>query len=218
MLTSRDKLIVYHVEKYGFVTIAQAYSIWFGSKRYGYDLSRKHLAKIEAEGYLKSYRPTSTAMYTKKIYYIEAKYATPNKSMVIAMDVYAELIRLGAGMIHFKREEQWFEGKYRSDAFTIVSLNNKIYSSCIEIIDTTKLSYSTHKKALISKYEEIYEDDEPVNKLIDITNLDRKFSNPKLIIISEIIPKQPIEINDVEVIFIDYSLRKLSQIFTTEKP
>jgi len=215
MLTSRDKSMIYHIEKYGFITIAQAYSIWWNDRKYGYDLARKRLNNCIRLKQIKGYKPIGN-VYAEKIFYIEEKYATPTKSMIISMNVYAELIRQGAGMVHFKREEDWFDGKYRSDAFTVVSLNNNVYSACIEVVDTTKLSYSAHKKALISKYEKIYEDDETVNKIIDITNLDRRFSEPKLIIITEVLPKQLIEIDDIEIIFLDYSLLKLNQIFTTK--
>ncbi|HEY8889885.1 MAG TPA: hypothetical protein VIM70_06485 [Clostridium sp.] len=203
MLTSRDKLMIYHIEKYGFITIAQAYSIWWNDRKYGYDLARKRLNQCILLKQIKGFKPVGN-IYAEKIFYIETKYATPTKSMIISMNIYAELIRQGAGMIHFKREESWFNGDYRSDAFTIVSLNNSIYSACIEVIDTTKLSYSTHKKALISKYEDIYNNDETVKKLMEITNLDRKFSEPKLIIISEILPKENIEIDEIEIMFLVY--------------
>lgn len=212
MLTNRDKEMIYHIEKYGFLTISQAYSIWWNDRKYGYDLARKRLNECILLKQIKGYKPVGN-IYAEKIFYIESKFATPTKSMIICMNIYAELVRQGSGMIHFKREENWIDGKYRSDAFTIVSLNNKIYSACIEIIDTTKLSYSVHKKALISKYEEIYADDEIANKLMEITNLDRKFSESKLIIVTELLPKTPIEIDEVEIVILDYSLRKLAQIF-----
>jgi len=209
--------MIYHIEKYGFLTIAQAYSIWFNDRKYGYDLARKRLNNCIFLKQIKGYKPVGN-IYAEKIFYIESKYSQPTKSMIISMNIYAELIRQGAGMIHFKREENWINGKYRSDAFTIVSLNNSIYSACIEIIDTTKLSYSVHKKTLINKYEEIYEDDETVKKLMDITNLTRKFTEPKLIIIAEVLPKQLIEIDGIDIVSLDYSLLKLNQIFTTKIP
>lgn len=215
MLTPRDKQIIFHIEKYGFLTIGQAYSIWFNEQKYGYDLARKHLAKCVEAGHLKSYRPKSITVYTEKIFYIDEKYARPTRSMVIAMNVYAEIIRLGADMIYFKREEPWFDGKYRSDAFAIVSISNTVFSTCIEIIDSEKLSYAAQRKHFINKYTDIYSDDEPLKKLIEITNLARKFSSPKLVIISEII-KADLEIDGVEIISLDYSLQKLSQIFTTK--
>lgn len=214
MLTPRDKSIIFHIEKYGFCTIGQAYSIWFSTNRYGYDLARKHMAKCCKAGHIKGYRPTNN-IYTEKVYYIEDKYARPTKSMVMAMNVYAELIRLGADMIYFKREEPWFSGAYRSDAFVICSIGKSIYSSCVEIANTTKLSYAAHRNHLIKKYADIYEDDEPLKKLMDITNLARSFSPPKLITISEI-ANVKLEIDGIEVISLDYTLQKLSQIFTTE--
>ena len=212
MLTNRDKEMIYHIEKYGFITIAQAYSIWWNDRKYGYDLARKRLNHCIVLKQIKGYKPVGN-IYAEKIFYIENKYATPTKSMIISMNIYAELCRQGADIIHFKREENWMNEKYRSDAFAVVSLNNKIYSACIEIIDTTKLSYSVHKKTLISKYEDIYSDDEIENRLVDITNLDRKFSDSKLIIITELLPKTPIEIDEVEIVLLDYSLQKLAQIF-----
>ena len=164
---------------------------------------------------IKGYKPVGN-IYAEKIFYIESKFATPTKSMIICMNAYAELCRQGADMIYYKREESWFDGKYRSDAFTIVSLDNNLYWACIEVIDNEKITYTAQRKHFIEKYEDIYEDDEPIKKLMDITNLDRKFSEPKLIIISEVLPKQPIEIDDIEIISLDFSLLKLNQIFTTK--
>ncbi|HEY5588444.1 MAG TPA: hypothetical protein VIK86_05745 [Candidatus Paceibacterota bacterium] len=215
MLTNRDKQIIFHIEKYGFLTIGQANSIWFSDRKYGYDLARKHLNKCVIAKQIKSYKPVSN-IYAEKIFYIESKYSRASKSMIIAMDVYSELIRQGADMIYFKREENWFDGKYRSDAFTIVAIANNIYSACIEVIDNEKLTYTAQRKHFISKYEEIYEDDEPLKKLMEITNLDRNFTEPKLIVIAEILPKDNLEIDGVDIIFLDYSLQKLNQIFTTK--
>lgn len=218
MLTPRDKSIIFHIEKYGFLTISQAYNIWFNDRKYGYDLARKHLNKCIEAKYIKGYKPV-TNIYAEKTFYIEEKYSHPTRSMVITMNAYAELIRLGADIIHFKREEPWLEEdgkyKYRSDAFTVVSIGNNVFSACIEIIDSEKLSYAAQRKHFIAKYTDIYADDEPLKKLMEITHLTRKFSAPKLVIISEI-SKANLEIDGVEIISLDYSLQKLSQIFTTK--
>ena len=37
-ITDRDKEIISYVERYGFVTISQAYNMWFSDQTYGYDL------------------------------------------------------------------------------------------------------------------------------------------------------------------------------------
>jgi hypothetical protein len=211
LMGQKDKEIINHVQQYGFITIGQCYLIWFNDRKYGYDIARKHLNKIVQEGYLKNYKPVSN-IYAEKVYYSDSKYATPTKSMLISMDVYAELKRLGADIIYFKREERWLEDKYRSDAYTVFNLNRYIFSCCIEVIDSTKLTYLNHKKTFISKYENIYSSDEPLKKMIEITELKRNFDFPTLLVVSEI-GQYDLDIEGINIVYLDYSLQKLSQVF-----
>jgi len=207
MLVKRDKDIISHIDEFGFLTISQAFLIWFSDINYGYDLARKHLTKIEKARYIQGYKPKGNMenLYAEKIYFMDDKYAIPTKSMVLAMNVYAEIIRLGANMIYYHREEPWQDRKYRSDAYAIFNVDRKIYSAAIEIINTTK--WTAHKKSLSSKYKDIFSTNEPLEKMKTITNFNKNFDPPKLVIVSEI--KTQMILEDIKQISVDYSLKGL---------
>jgi hypothetical protein len=211
-------LIFRYVEDYGFITIGQCYEIWYSDKKYGYDMARRELNKIIKEGYLRSYKD-SCNVYTEKIFYIEEKFKRPTRSMMLAMNVYAEMCRLGTEVLYFNREEPWLKsdennrGKYRSDGFIIFKLDKYVYSAFIEVIDHNTASYNHQKKLLTTKYTDIYDSGEPIEKIKEVTKVDKDFPFPILLIIDEINHNSVLEIENTNIIFTNFKLEKLSQLF-----
>lgn len=169
MLTKRDKQIVRYIEDNGFITISQCCNIWFNDKKYGYDLARKRLQEIERLNYCKSY--IDHKIYApEKIYYIDDKYAKPSKHTIISMNIYSELIKLGATILYFKREQKWLNGKYRTDAFIVYLMDRSLYATASEIIlgSATNKSYTDQREIMNGKYYEVFVvNEEEVNTIVD---------------------------------------------------
>lgn len=217
MMTLRDKEIVRFVEDFDFITITQCYNIWFSSQKYGYDLARKRLSKIEKEGYLKSYKDSS--MYgSEKIFFIDNKYAGVSRHTILAQNVYSEFIRLGAKTILYKREQRWLDGKYRSDAYMCFSISDKMYSICIEIIrGTAGKPFASERDKMADKYNDII-----LNNNEPLTLINDKFSesgivlddiDTSVLIVDDIEHKSDWFIDGIKVRQIPFTLSGINNIF-----
>jgi hypothetical protein len=212
ILKEKDKEMIRYVEKYGFITIAQAYDIWFSHRRYGYDLARKRMQQMVDDNYLKQ-QYDMEEMYSPKIFYIEDRYRKPTKSMILVMDVYSYISRIGGAIRYFKREEEWLDKKYRSDAFIVFTMSGFCYSAYVEVLKTTSSKDITNNSKFQTKYNEIVESDEVQDKLKNLFNDTRRFEDPALIIIDDIKHKNELVINNLnKIITVDYKLSGLSKI------
>jgi hypothetical protein len=219
MITNKDVEIIKYIEEFGFITIGQCYEIWYRDRKYGYDLARKELNKLIKAQYLNGYKDTGN-IYAEKIFFLEDKFKRPSRSMILVQNVYSELCKLGAEILYFKREEEWLKqennnhGKYRSDGFVIFNLGGYVYSSFIEVIDCfSSVSYNLQKKQLSNKYQDIYDSREATNKIKQITNIDKEFMFPTLLIVDEVDHKSTFEMEDVNIVKTNFKLEKLSTIF-----
>jgi hypothetical protein len=219
MITKKDVEIIKYVEEFGFITIGQCYEIWYRDRKYGYDLARKELNKLIKEQYLNGYKDTGN-IYAEKIFFIQDKYKRPTRSMIIVQNVYSELCKLGAEILYFNREEEWLKsennnhGKYRSDGFVIFNLGGYVYSSFIEVVDCfSTVSYTLQKKQLTTKYIDVLESGEAVDKIKEVTRVNKEFSFPTLLIADEIDHKTDFEIEDINIVKTNFKLEKLSRIF-----
>jgi hypothetical protein len=211
ILKDKDKEIIRYVEKYGFITIGQAYDIWFSHRRYGYDLSRKRLQQMVDDNYLKQ-QYDMEEMYAPKIFYIDDKYKKPSKHTILTMDVYAYLVRLGATVIYFKREEEWLDKKYRTDAFIIFTIEGYCYSAFIEVLKSTSSKDITQNSKFQNKYTELVDSKEAQLKIKQITQRDNEFDDAFLIIIDDIKHKYSFSIPNLDKIVVaDYKLNGLSK-------
>lgn len=212
ILRDKDKEIIRYIEKYNFITIAQAYDLWFFHRRYGYDSARKRLNQMVESGYLNQ-QYDMEELYAPKIYYIGDKYRKPSKHMITIMDVYAYITKLGAEIIYFKREESWLEGKYVSDGFIVFKFEAYCFSAFIEVLKSNQVKDMCKNSKFYMKYTEIIESDDSQKKLQSITGLDIQFANPKLIIVDDMIHKNKFEVEGLDIIKVNSKLDGLSMIF-----
>lgn len=164
MLTSRDKRIIKFMEELNLgLTIQQAGQIFF-PRKFAYDYARQRL-KILHKDYkiIKKYKNTATG---EIIYYLDKKPTYHNNAV---LNAYSNFIAAGYNIAHFKHEQQWMEGKYRSDGFLIAENYNEIRMVIIEV------DYSSPTN--IQKYEELYE----------VGELQQKYGDfPMVLILSDI--------------------------------
>lgn len=217
MLTKRDKEIIRYIEDNGFITISQCCNMWFADRKYGYDLARKRLAEIERQEYCKSF--INHKIYApEKIFYIEKKYANPSKHTILTMNAYSEIIKLGADILYFKREQSWLEGKYKSDGFVIFKMDKYVYAVCIEtIVGTGVLPYMEQREKLNGKYYEIIYVEDEVQNAVDIVMSnyginDRINANKCVLIIDEIDHKNPWTVDEVRTYQIHYDMKGIGKI------
>lgn len=152
-ITDRDKEIISYVEQYGFVTISQAYNMWFSDQTYGYDLARKRLNILVDTGRLKSNKSKHTNF--TNIYYIDKRYSNMSHHNILIMDVYSKITSFGGDIKYFKREQPWDDGKYRSDAYVIYTFEGYVYALFIEVFSlgtSSCNSLNTLKDKLQERY------------------------------------------------------------------
>lgn len=224
MLRERDLKMINHIQKYGFLTINQAYKIFFTDRRCGYDLARRRLAKLVEQGHIKSNMDYLSS--SEKIFYLVDKYMQPSKHTILIMDTYAELVALcggvekednNKGVLEFEREQEWKSIKRRSDGYGIFIMGEYLYEIFIEVIYHIGTDRKTRVEDMSKKYEEIIkynvskplvnetlkrEDDIPTNKIILIVSY-----NPY---------KNEINIDDnlAKIVNVDYSLKGIGNILT----
>lgn len=148
MLTDRDKKIIKFMEDIGLgLTINQA-ALMFFPKKFAYDYARNRLRKLwdNGRGPLKKY----TNSYSGElIYYLDKK---PSYHSNAILNIYANFIAAGYKITHFKHEQHWLDGKYKSDAFIKVENDHEIRLVIVELDHTHPTE--------INKYEAIYETNE----------------------------------------------------------
>lgn len=116
------------------------------------------------------------------------------------LNFYAELIHYGLQIKTFEREKHWLGGAIKSDGFIEYVVNDDMYPLCIEID-------FTHKTDL-NKYKRLYESNEIQCMYKQRYGNDIELF-PKIIIISNLIPSNPIKCEDLKVIYLDFSLKDI---------
>lgn len=189
-ITSRDREIIKYVTKYGYITIAQAYQIWFNDCNYGYDIARKRLTACVENGYLRTTRDFYGAT-TENIYFIEKDFSTISRHMLLIMDVYAKISKIGGDIKYFKREQNWCERAYRSDAFVIYTFEGFLYSLCVEVLDkgtSTRQNHEITVNNLTRKYNSVINSEgyKEIGKKLNIPEEALDCLKPDLLIIDNI--------------------------------
>lgn len=116
MLTQNDKNMLKFMERYGGITIRQAYKIFYNNKKSGEQMARKRLRKLADFNILKYY--TNPATDERIYYYLDnTKKLSPHD--VYLLDFYSNLILYGADIIEFRKEPVYaLEGhKIQPDGF-----------------------------------------------------------------------------------------------------
>lgn len=129
IITKRDKMILKFIEDNGAITINQASKIFFRDCKRNYYQARKRLKLLSDNGVIRRYRKD---MRSETVYYF-----TKIKSIhdIKIMDVYAELVYLGADVKAFEKEFTITCGKksYRADALIECIYNRFWYCFLLEV-------------------------------------------------------------------------------------
>ncbi|MFT8312931.1 MAG: hypothetical protein ABF633_01605 [Clostridium sp.] len=148
MLTKRDKDILIYLEKHKAITIMQSYRIFFNDCKFGYDVARKRLKKLEDMEVLKSYKNQLT---DEKIYYTEQKISAHD---LYVLDFYSLLVFNNCKNIEFKIQPRYLKDMIRPDAFFKFEFNGNLYFILLEV----DLTHSSMPK--MQTYERLYRSQE----------------------------------------------------------
>lgn len=195
MITDRDRSIFNHIEKFNFATIENIQKCFFKEQKYGYDVARRRLNLLVKNEYLKCSRNYAT---NQNIYYLDAAYKKPSLHAVLLMNYYSELVNSGANVIHFEKEKDIYDGKVRADGFGIFEFNGYKYYQVVEV-------HVSHNKLNLEKYK----DEEVRNDLLKICN----GVLPNLIVIDDVIRNSTVEIKDIELVHLDFTLEGFPKVF-----
>lgn len=143
MITEKDLAILRHIDKFGFLTINQCYNLYFNHAKYGKDLARKELVKLEdmnliKRGKVKNHITNEMVFYKDKL---------PSSHRIILMDFYSELQKEGVEIKEFEIEKKI--ENVRSDAFIKCQLNDYELYAFVEVVITNQVDFK--------KYEELKE-------------------------------------------------------------
>jgi hypothetical protein len=176
MLTGRDKKIIKFMEHYGLgLTINQAAMMFF-PKKFSYYYARTRLRTLWNRNLIRKYKNYYTG---ELIYYFDKKPSFHNNAV---LNVYANFIDAGYEITEFKREREWFGGKYRSDAF-IKAENDK--EARIVIVEVDFKSVTN-----MNKYEELYASGELQEQygvfpmIIILSDVERAYTSDNFTVVS----------------------------------
>lgn len=130
MITDRDREIINFIYDFGFITIEQAGKIFFNQSNTAYDLARRRLKKIAAQGdYIKSKLNSET----RQLIYIpkESSIKNVSKHDLLVIDYLAELHQLGAVLENVYIEKE-FNGVV-PDALIIFKLGGYRFYQLLEV-------------------------------------------------------------------------------------
>lgn len=199
--TEKDKLVIQHVEEYGFITIEQCKNIFYNDIVYGYDVSRVRLLKLTQSEYLKSSR-VQILNSNIKFFYTEDKYKKLSLHSKLLMDYYSKLIECGVlqeDISLFKKEYTWMDGKYRSDGFIKFAFAGFDFYQIIEVI-------ASNTDIKLKKYEDIF-DSKEAHGICEGTF-------PRIIVIDDVIHKKSIDLErGITIIQLNHKLNNFAQIF-----
>lgn len=147
LITDRDKEIVKHCERYGFITLEQTQKCFIPDKNCSYQIASRRLLQIRNAGYINVLRDKATNcnVYVYKDY----KNKPPSAHRIKVLDVYAELIKHGCKIVNFEIEKFWHNGKIRSDGFAIFTFKDRRYHFFIEV----QMANNYHN---LEKYDQLY--------------------------------------------------------------
>ena len=210
-ITDTDNMILRFAEKYGSISINQAYKLFYPNQVYGNVSAGKHLNKLVKYEKLNVYRDISGKI---NIYYMNKKLRYHD---LLVLDYFVELIHSGADIIHFKQNQEWMispenkKARYITDGFCCYKIGEKIIFNIIEVIRTNGIDKE--------KYINLFESNEPqqysdyIYKKIGGTETITDF--PKLIVIDNVQHMDDyLYINDqIEVKQLNFKLNNFSSIF-----
>lgn len=176
LIVDRDREIIKHIEKYGFITLDQTQKCFMPNNNCSYKIASRRLKEIYKAGFINVFRDRATNcnVYVYKHY----KGKIPSMHKIKLLDVYAELKRQGGcNILEFETEKFWNDGKIRSDGFVVFSIKNVRYYYFIEI----QIANVYHN---LEKYDVLYQTGEVQAYLKDKYNTKDNYF-PRILFISD---------------------------------
>ena len=203
-LTTEDREILKYVEQYGSTTIHQVQNMFYNTQLKGYQMAQKHLAKLVGYSKLYVYKERN---FNSNIYYMDKK---ASYHTVLIMNYYSELIKNGAKIIYFKREQEWMDKKYYSDAYCVYSVAGKVCFDLLEVVRAKTVE--TQKYLDIFESKEAHELSQAIySKITGGKRLEGLF--PRLVVMDDIQHQKELFINkDITTIHVDFQLTNITQL------
>lgn len=202
-LTDEDRLILFHVEEYGSITITQCQNMFYNRQGRGYEMARLHLTKLVKYLKLDVFKEK---LSNRNVYYIDKQ---PSYHTILSLDYYSQLIKNGATINYFKQEQPWMKRKYMSDAYCVYTIGEKVFFNIVEVVRT--------KSVEIDKYVDIFNSKEAHLLSADLYSQlkgEKIDKFPKLVIIDDVRHKNQVFINkEVKVIQLDFQLSNFTKLF-----
>lgn len=153
MITERDNKLISYFEEYYYATIKILEKIYFKGSSYSYNICRKRLGELIRLDYIRSIRDAETNKFIYIFKDKNNKINPPSRHRMILLEFLAELCAAGYDVETFKVEKRWLDGKIKSDAFTIFTINDRRYHFFVEV----QISNNPHN---LEKYDTLFESGE----------------------------------------------------------
>lgn len=195
MITEKDRIVLKHIDEYGYITLAQITQIAYNGLSYGYDYARRRMNLLKKQGTLKVHR---SSLLNCNVYYFDDSKKNPSLHRNLSMDYYCKLISQGAEIEYFKREEIWADGTpYRciSDVVCVFTLGDTRFYNLGEV-------NVSHNKLKLSRFENI------------IPFFKNKFNTncvPTIVLIDDTIHKG--YDTKLNVVRVNYNMDNVSEVF-----
>lgn len=169
LITDRDNEIIKHLEEYKYCTIKQIEKTFFRHQDYSYNIASRRLKEIYKAGYIKIYRDEAM---NRNVYVLkDDKVKPPSMHRILLLDIFAEMKYSGFDIECFKIEKWWMDGKIKSDAFTIFTVDKRRYHLFVEV-------HISNNPYNLEKYDTLY-DSGDVQKF-----LNKDFFPKKILLVS----------------------------------
>lgn len=196
MITSRDREILRHIDKYSFITLEQARLIAFPNMKRGYEYVRTRMKRLcDVEKRLKVIHNTALKLNVFVDIDADTKKIPNSPHRIYLLDFYCKLKASGANIEKFDIEREWMNRTLRSDALAIYEYGGFKFRNLIEVnksnnnLDLNRFD--------VAKEEIIHACEGQVPRLILIDDRTHKDYSTKV----------------YQVIRLDYGLKNFSEIF-----
>lgn len=197
MLSKKDKMILNYIDEHGSITINQCAKVVFTGNKYANDQARKKLRNLYNEKAIARYR---NSVSNESIYYIDTRL---NIHALKLLDIYAELIAMGAKIESFCKKYRVYTGgkKYREiDALIELYYDDYFIPLIVEI------DYSHNTS--IAKLQEIYKSNHFQNKYQELS----EDIFPSIVICRPVVKKSLVVESDFQILYTDFALQNLGQV------
>jgi hypothetical protein len=192
------------VEKFNFITIAQAKNMFYPSA-FGYDTARRRLSKLCDSKYLKCVWNDDTK---EKIFMRDNYNRKVSLHAMLLMNYYCKLVSSGARIEKFEREKEWADGKIRSDAFVVFKIGRNFGDEKEATIRQIVEVHVSHNHPNLERYEWLW-DTQEVQRECNY-EADRF---PDIVLIDDINHIKPFVFPRIRIIHLDFKLDEFTKVF-----